>query len=593
MKLVKLYSNDSKFKTVTFTSGLNIVMGRINDEKNFQKDCHNLGKSRLVELIDFMLLKGLSKRSFLKHSKFKNHIFFLEIELNDGRYLTIKRSINKNTKINFKIANTRGNNFKNEKLWDYKDLPLTTDDPEKNPKNILQTLLGYNVLENINFRSYINYFLRTQNDYSDEFHLSKYRGSDSEWKPLLAAMLGFDGNKLRDKYKLDKEEINQKEYIKKLENEINLTQVDKLRGLIQIKEYEKEKLEIALSEFNFYINDKSIDKDLVEQIEDKISRLNKVRYNLELDINSLNTSIEKEVYFDLEVTLKIFKEVGIYFSDQLKKSYDELLNFNHMLTTDRNRHIATTLKRKKIQLSKVENELIILNENKKKLLGVLTETDIFKKYKNVEKELIKVERELEKYSGELDDILIINQEKDKLKSISENMEKLKKDIRFEIEETTNNLYIEIRGYFSKYVKEILGKPGLLSIDPNKSGNIDFSSEIYNSKDDITAQGDGHSYKKILCACFDLALITTYCKKSFIKFVVHDGCLETLDPRKQKKYLDLISSICKEYGIQYILTVIESDIPVIAGEKYSFPFEYNIAVELSDLNEATTLFGFEF
>lgn len=594
MKLVRLYSNDNRFKTVKFSSGFNLILGKVVDEKNFKKDCHNLGKSRLIELIDFMLLKEIKKGSFLKKDQFKRHIFFLEIELNSGKYLTIKRALSKNTKISFKISKTKNNNFVNEINWDYKDLPLTSKEPNSNPKNILQSLLGFNVLENVNYRNYLNYFLRTQNDYSDEFHLSKYSGSDSEWKPLLFELLGFNRTPLKEKYSLDKNYQNQKEYISKLENklEIDNTQIDKLRGLIQIKESEKEKLENALSKFNFYINDKNINKNLVDEIENRISKLNTIRYNLEIEITSLNNSIERKVAFDLDSTLQIFNEVKIYFSDQLKKSYEELLEFNKMITTDRNKHIVETLQNKKNELEKIDLDLKKLNETKKELLETLTETDIFKKYKEFERELIKIERDLEKYSTKLDDLLIIDNEIESLESIAENIEKAKKSIKSEVD-SSNDFYKNIRNCFSEYVQEILDKPGLLSISQNTNGNVEFSSEIYDYNNALTAQGDGHSYKKILCACFDLALSVNYSKKSFLKFIFHDGCLETLDPRKQKKYLDLIQNLCDKYNIQYILTLIESDIPTISGKKYILPSNCNIAVELSDEDDTTNLFGFTF
>lgn len=594
MKLVRLYSNDNRFKTVKFSSGFNLILGKVVDEKNLKKDCHNLGKSRLIELIDFMLLKEIKKGSFLKKDQFKRHIFFLEIELNSGKYLTIKRAVSKNTKISFKISKNKNDNFVNEINWDYKDLPLTSKEPNSNPKNILQSLLGFNVLENVNYRNYLNYFLRMQNDYSDEFHLSKYSGSDSEWKPLLFELLGFNGTPLKEKYSLDKNYQNQKEYISKLENklEVDNTQIDKLRGLIQIKEIEKEKLQNALSKFNFYINDKNINKNLVDEIENRISKLNTIRYNLEIEITSLNNSIERKVAFDLDSTLQIFNEVKIYFSDQLKKSYEELLEFNKMITTDRNKHIVETLQNKKNELEKVDLDLKKLNENKKDLLETLTETDIFKKYKEFERELIKIERELEKYSTKLDDLLIIDKEIETLETIAENIEKGKKSIKSEVD-SSNDFYKNIRNCFSEYVQEILDKPGLLSISQNTNGNVEFSSEIYDYNNALTAQGDGHSYKKILCACFDLALSVNYSKKSFLKFIFHDGCLETLDPRKQKKYLDLIQKLCCEYNIQYILTIIESDIPAISGEKYILPSNCNIAVELSDENDTTNLFGFTF
>ena len=48
-----------------------------------------------------------------------------------------------------------------------------------------------------------------------------------------------------------------------------------------------------------------------------------------------------------------------------------------------------------------------------------------------------------------------------------------------------------------------------------------------------------------------------------------------------------------YNIQYILTLIESDLPVLEGKKYELSQRCNVAVELSDKDETSSLFGFKF
>ena len=72
---------------------------------------------------------------------------------------------------------------------------------------------------------------------------------------------------------------------------------------------------------------------------------------LEMQIKDLEESIENEVTFDLKSTLKIFKEVNIYFSEQLTKSYEELIEFNKAITTDRNKYVLESLENKKEELA--------------------------------------------------------------------------------------------------------------------------------------------------------------------------------------------------------------------------------------------------
>ena len=101
MKLSKLYSNQpAKFDPVEFTPGLCVVLAEIRLAENRKKDTHNLGKSTLARLIDFGLLAGRDPDLFLwKHApKFEDFVFFLEIELFDETYITIRRGMNEATK---------------------------------------------------------------------------------------------------------------------------------------------------------------------------------------------------------------------------------------------------------------------------------------------------------------------------------------------------------------------------------------------------------------------------------------------------------------------------------------------------------------
>lgn len=141
---------------------------------------------------------------------------------------------------------------------------------------------------------------------------------------------------------------------------------------------------------------KKIDKELVYEIEDEISKLNSRRYRLEMEIKDLEESIENEVTFDLKSTLKIFKEVNIYFSEQLTKSYEELIEFNKAITTDRNKYVLESLKIKE-ELDNTQERLRDLNTKREEMLEILTETDTFKKYKNFEIALINIEKDLERY----------------------------------------------------------------------------------------------------------------------------------------------------------------------------------------------------
>jgi uncharacterized protein YydD (DUF2326 family) len=99
VQISRIYSNRPKiFEPIEFNccksaDRLNVIYGEVRHPKDHKKDSHNLGKTTLVGLIDFLMLKGISPDQFLvKHKdRFGGFVFFLEIALNNGEFATIRR----------------------------------------------------------------------------------------------------------------------------------------------------------------------------------------------------------------------------------------------------------------------------------------------------------------------------------------------------------------------------------------------------------------------------------------------------------------------------------------------------------------------
>lgn len=79
MKLSKLYSNRKEFfEPIFFNSGLNVVYAEIRHPTSTTHDTHNLGKTTLIKVIDYMLLVEKDKRQFFfkNYDLFKSFVFF-------------------------------------------------------------------------------------------------------------------------------------------------------------------------------------------------------------------------------------------------------------------------------------------------------------------------------------------------------------------------------------------------------------------------------------------------------------------------------------------------------------------------------------
>lgn len=192
MKLSKLYSNQPQlFTAIEFNDEFNVVFGQINHPNNYKKDTHNLGKTTLAKLLDFMFLAGKNNKQFpfKNFSTFQSFIFFLEINLDDGEFLTIRRPVENHSKICFKLHQ--------ESLQDFSYLPDEQWTHDKvsldQAKSLLDGWFNFDALKAWSYRQILGYLVRTQSDFNDVFKLQKHQGADVYWKPYMADLLGFDG----------------------------------------------------------------------------------------------------------------------------------------------------------------------------------------------------------------------------------------------------------------------------------------------------------------------------------------------------------------------------------------------------------------
>jgi uncharacterized protein YydD (DUF2326 family) len=594
MKLSKIYSNnDDVFKPILFNEGFNVIYGKVKKPKDSDKDSHNLGKTILIHLIDFLLLKKLNKRQhfLLRNAKlFRGLEFYLEILLNSGDYLTIKRSVDSNTKIFLKKHKEKYQNFTSLKSneWDNNSIPL------RKAITLFDSYLNLTSIHPWSYRKGVSYFLRTQTDYSDVFQISKYSvGEHAEWKPYLAKLLGFNDTLLKEKYDIDNKIQTREEY--KSEYEKTLTtkseEYDKLRGAIEIKQIEIKEASEKFDKFNFYEKELKINTELVEEVETEISTLNNNLYNVKYEIEKINESLSARIKFNLDEVKQIFEETKLYFPNQLLKSYTDLVNFNLRLSEERNKHLNERLQILKQEQNELIHKLKELNLKREDLLKILRGEDTFNKFRLLQKSLVNQQTELVRLQSQLENLDSISVIEKEIEVLKQKQKELIIDINQQIK-VGNALYSDIRVSFNKIIKYVLNLPALLSIRSNREGNMEFKAEIVKDETSLKAtnEGEGTTYKKFLCAAFDIAVLKVYAPKSFFKFVYHDGMLEGLDNRKKICFLDLVRDYCNNYGLQYILTVIDADLPRDENDKKIQFTKEEIIRELSDEGQKGRLFN---
>lgn len=592
MKLSRLYSNKPRhFEPVNFIQGVNVVMAEIRLPENRNKDTHNLGKTTLGRLLDFCFLAKRDPKFFLfKHlDLFQEFVFFFEVELEDASFLTIRRGVEEATKVSLKKHQTRYQDFSTLPMseWDHQDLPFDR------ARELLDGLLDLRTLKPWTYRKALGYLLRSQEDFREVFHLRKFASKHADWKPFLAYLLGFDANLVAQHYEKELALQKKQETAQTIKNELggSIEDISKIEGILLLKQKEAEKKQKLLDAFDFRAQDKDRTKQLVDEIDERIASLNSERYSLNQNKKKILASLEEDqILFNPDNAQRLFKEAGILFQGQIKRDFQQLIDFNRAITDERRGYLQEERGEVEAELKRVNTELNTLGKKRSEMLSFLSSTDIFGKYKQVSDEMITLRTDISTLERQRGFLHRLQELRTEIRALTEERGHLQIQIEADVEHQNadqESLFSTIRLYFSEIVEEVIDRKALLSVSPNQLGHLEFRAEILDESGNATSADMGHTYRKLLCIAFDLAIIRTHAHDKFPHFVYHDGVFESLDDRKKENLLTVIRRYA-EFGLQPVITLIDSDLPIRLGNEPIFTKD-EIILTLHDESEQGRLF----
>lgn len=593
MRLSRLYSNlPAIFEPITFNKGLSVVLAEIRLPANRNIDTHNLGKTTVGELIDFCLLRSKSQKFFLyKHfDRFSEFIFYLEIELLDGSFLTVARPVNPGTRISFRRSNVSEHysTVPIRESWDHVDVAFDR------AKTILDGILGLRALGNWEYRKIIGYLIRSQADYQDVFQLRKFAGKHQDWKPFVAHMLGVESELAVDLYETRAELADISSRLKTLMQEWGADDIDSsvLDGLIAVKRRNIIEKKDVLDNLNFSEEDTRINSHVVQELEFRIADLNEKRYYTSSLVQRLSESTDGEaILFRTEDAEELFREAGVVFGEQIKHDFDQLIAFNRAITMERHDELLRQLEDSRSSLAEIENALLELNAARSEALEFLRESESLAKYKDVSRDLTSLESDLKVLEAKREAATRVVELRQGKRSLTENYGHIQTSIEREIEDISGNdlsRFGNIRRYFNEIIHDTLGQDAILAIKLNPNGGLDFIAEFVGESGIATSGDRGTSYKKVLCMAFDLAILRAYLDRPFARFVYHDGALEQLEPRKRQNLI----SVFRQYanlGLQPIFSVLDSDLPERVGSTLDTVNDSEVILRLHDEGDEGRLF----
>jgi len=588
MQLTCLYSNRAEnFRTIKFNAGLNVILAEIRDPENSGVDTHNLGKSTFGRVIDFCLLKGVTKSFFTERNAktFEPFVFFLELELAPSSYITLRRAAKSPTKVAFKLHGHPPASFVDlpEEEWDHWAVPIVR------AKEMLDGFLNFQGIGDWGFRSPLSYLLRSQEDYNQVFKLTKHQGGDTDWKPALALMMGLDGGSARSAYLVDGKIAKEEAAVTRLRLRAGPDEdLDKLEELVAAKTEEIESIQDKLDQFDFRDVETQINKELVESIESDVAEFNNERYYLSLELQQLKDTVENRVLFKTSAVEDLFREAGAPLGTDLLKSHADLVKFHRAITQERNKYLREELKSREARLIEVADILTELNGRRKAAMEGLREHESLQKLRGLSDRLTRMRIALDTLDRRRKDVR-------HLLSAERGVQVLRNERVTWSDTLTKNLekqpkpYLALKKEFRDIVKVVTERAAVLSTRVNNAGNFEFSAEFVSPDGDATSEDLGNTYRKFLCIAFDLAILVTHLKHRFPRFAYHDGIFEALDDRKKLRLVGVMRKVA-DLGAQQFVTTLDSDLPIdpSTGEKFAFS-KSEIVLVLHDIGDRGRLF----
>ncbi|WOV93628.1 MAG: AAA family ATPase [Candidatus Nitrosoabyssus spongiisocia] len=391
-------SDHKKFKKINFSKGFNVVLAERTRESS-QKDSRNgLGKSTMINIIHFCL--GGDPKDALNDSKLEDSTFTIELDLDEKRY---------------KVSRSPGNKGQifidgDYSSWSIKPKTDTETGKKYLNKNSWRNILGKLMFDlpiglqsfNPSFGSMISYFIRKHEGFLDAFKQSSAQLTwdiqtnnayllDLGW--IFATELQILRKKKND---LDafKREINTGNFKGFMGNTGEL-EAERVRLQIHADK-EKEKLN------KFQVNDQyeQIEKE-ANDITDTIHNKTNQSVMDKLLLNRYNVSLEQEKVADIQQISEVYQEAGMYFSERITKTLEEVNEFHNKIIENRKEFLNSEITQLKSEIISRTQIIEQLDKKRLNLMQILNTQGALKEYTEVQKNHSNSQSELNDIKAEI------------------------------------------------------------------------------------------------------------------------------------------------------------------------------------------------
>ena len=569
----EIYSNKSSFKSVRFNEGLNVVIAERQQNSDEKKTVNSRGKSTLISIINFCLGSDAS-RSSICIDELKEWSFTIDITLLNGR-VRATRHVDNPKYI-----------FLDGKIENWKIVPEFDGDTNKFFLSIekWRQILGSYFFDisqksSMSFRSVISYFIRSGNDaYSRplKFFASQ---PDNVAHIYNAFFVGLNPQYASQWVDLEKKNKALRALGDAIKAGVHETQGELEARKIEFEEELKKSRQILS---NFKVHEK------YQEIQTEANRLTKEIHDLTNQnifdgqkLKHYETSITEEKAPGKNKLEQIYREAGLIFRDDIKKTLKEARLFHEKIIENRASFLKAEITRIKNCIEERERTVKNLTDERSECMEILNTHGALEEYLRLQERHSKIASGLEKIKNKIEEIRDRNI---KIKDIRSSRLELDRSATIDYEEK-RRLWEQSIKFFNETAKFLYGVPGKFVIDISDKG-YKFNVDIPGSR------GGGIGKMKIFC--YDLMVICMqHILKRNINFLIHDSFIyEGVDERQVAHAIEHAASKSKKHDFQYIMAI-NSDMVPYGDFSDKFKFDDYIRLRLTDEDESGSLLGIRY
>lgn len=586
--ILAIRSNHPSFKSVEFDKGFNIVIAdRVLDTANQKlKSRNGAGKTTLIEIMHFCLGAKVGKDSVFKSIDLKGWSFTLDIEIDSEKY-SFERSTDDASKIYVVEGNIDGidEDYKYDKKRDAYYFSLS-----KFNKSMQRKMYGLESnqddIKSPSFRELISYVIRRGSDGFASPFLFFSKQTESSKQICNAFFLNLNVSyaeefqRIKDKKKgiKDYKQAAKTGVLGDLSLNIGELSTEVFRRQKEVDELAKQ-LEMfkVLPQYKEITHEANLCTTQMHELSNKLLIQQRLinRYEEAIRTETIDVSTE-----DIK---SIYEEAGIFFSERLNKSLDDVLFFHQQILANRKSYLQSELERLKQSKSEIESTIESLDSHRSDLMKVLESHGALEEYSMLQDRYNELRSLLKDAKNKLSTIQYIEDSKSRLEI--ENQELLIKSRQ----DYNERMYLreEAVSLFKANTEYLYPHAGKLTVDIKETG-YSFNIDIKNSR----SQGVGY----MTLFCYDMMIAELGKKKEkYPDFIVHDSTVfDGVDERQVARALMLAMNKCSELGIQYIGLINSDMIPYNEFDNKSKEFfDESIRLRISDEQENGGLLGIRF